>query len=161
MRYVPDSDILLRRDVESGGSPTMHAMHQRDGGPRHLRSATVEGSRTVEATVRVVIVDDHALTRDGLHALLSREPGVEVVGEASDADAATDLVAKLQPDVAIIAVGTDCADGFETTRSVTVEAGSTRVLVLTSRDSEDGLFEALRAGASGFLTKDADSAELV
>jgi DNA-binding NarL/FixJ family response regulator len=109
-------------------------------------------------TVRVLVVDDRALVRDGLQALLSREADVEVVGETSGPDEAVVLVASLRPDVAVI--GMNGAGCLRAIRRVTTEAPSTRVLVLTACESEEELFEALRAGASGFLTKDADVAEL-
>jgi DNA-binding NarL/FixJ family response regulator len=149
------------RTTQKGNGGMSVASATSIGGLRRLRPARLEGGFAAERSVRVVIVDDHALTRDGLHALLSREPDVEVVGETADAGAAIELVAAQQPDVAVIGIGTDRVDGFEATRRITVEAPSTRVLVLTTCESEEGLFEALRAGASGFLTKDADSTELV
>jgi DNA-binding NarL/FixJ family response regulator len=130
-----------------------------------LRPALMDGSPVqlcphIEATdaVRVLIVEDHALVRDGLHALLSREPDIEVVGSTLGPDEAIDLAASLRPDVAVI--GRNGAEGLRAILRVRAEAPATRVLVLTTCESEEELFEALRAGASGFLTKDSDIAEL-
>ncbi|MDQ3628769.1 MAG: response regulator transcription factor [Actinomycetota bacterium] len=112
-------------------------------------------------SVRVVVVDDQALIRAGLTALLSDEAGIDVVGEASDGTQALRTVRALRPDVVLMDVRMPGMDGLEATRRL-VEAGlPSRVLVLTTFDLDEYVFAALRAGASGFLLKDAPAEQLI
>jgi DNA-binding NarL/FixJ family response regulator len=110
--------------------------------------------------IRVVIVDDQGMVRAGFRSLLSTEPDIEVVGDAADGEAAIELVTRLQPDVTLMDIRMPVLDGIAATRRL-VEAGvPTKLLVLTTFDLDEYVYEALRAGASGFLLKDAPAEEL-
>lgn len=112
-------------------------------------------------TIRVVIADDQMMVRQGFTVLLDAEPGIEVVGQAVDGLDAVAKVAELTPDVVLMDIRMPGLGGIEATRRITGPAGSTvRVLVLTTFDLDEYVYEALRAGASGFLLKDASVAEL-
>jgi len=111
--------------------------------------------------VRVVVVDDQAMIRAGLTALLTDEPGIDVVAEASDGAQALRAARTFRPDVVLMDVRMPGMDGLEATRRL-VEAGSSaRVLMLTTFDLDEYVFGALRAGASGFLLKDAPADQLI
>lgn len=112
-------------------------------------------------TLTVVVVDDQPLVRAGLAALLSLEPDLEVVGEAADGAAGVDLCRTLRPDVVLMDVRMPVLDGVAATRRIVEERLPTRVLVLTTFDLDEHVYDALRAGAAGFLLKDADREELV
>jgi len=108
--------------------------------------------------IRVALADDQALVRTGFRLILQAEEGVEVVGEAENGAAAVRLVKETAPDVILMDVRMPVLDGIEATRRV---AGATRVLVLTTFDLDEVVFEAIRAGASGFLLKTSPADELV
>lgn len=109
----------------------------------------------------VLLVDDQALLRMGFRLVIESEPDLEVVGEASDGRVALDQVAALAPDVVVMDVRMPGMDGIEATRRVVAEHPGTRVLVLTTFDVDEYAFAALRAGASGFLLKNARPHDLV
>ncbi len=111
-------------------------------------------------TLRVLLVDDQALVRSGFAMILSVEEGIEVVGEAADGEQAVAAAAELRPDVVLMDVQMPVMDGVRATEKI-VAAGHGRVVVLTTFDRDDYLFDALRAGASGFLLKNADPDDLV
>ena len=111
--------------------------------------------------IRVLIADDQALVRTGFRLILSGEPGIEVVGEARDGAEAATLAAELAPDVVLMDVRMPGVDGIEATRRIVVDESSPRVLVLTTFDLDDIVYDALRAGASGFLLKDAPEERLL
>ncbi|MDX3064613.1 MULTISPECIES: response regulator transcription factor [Streptomyces] len=112
-------------------------------------------------TIRVLIADDQMMVRQGFTVLLNAEPGIEVVGQAVDGLDAVGKVAELAPDVVLMDIRMPRLGGIDATRSITGTPGSTvRVLVLTTFDLDEYVYEALRAGASGFLLKDASAAEL-
>jgi DNA-binding NarL/FixJ family response regulator len=112
-------------------------------------------------TIRVVVADDQGMVRTGLRSLLEGEPGIEVVGEAADGDEAVATIHRLRPDVALMDIRMPALDGIAATRQLVAEGMPTRVLVLTTFDLDEYVFEALRAGASGFLLKDATAEDLV
>lgn len=112
-------------------------------------------------SLRVVLADDQDLVRAGFRVILGTEPGIEVVGEAGDGLQAVSLVSSLQPDVVLMDVQMPRMDGLEATRQILSAGGVTRVVILTTFDREDYLFEALQAGASGFLLKNASPEDLV
>ncbi|MGH3376718.1 MAG: response regulator [Actinoallomurus sp.] len=106
--------------------------------------------------IRVVLADDQPLVRAGLRVLIADTADLEVVGEAGDGEEAVALVEALGPDVVVMDIRMPGMDGIEATRRITAAPGSrTRVLVLTTFDDDDYVYGALRAGASGFLVKDA------
>ena len=109
----------------------------------------------------VLVVDDQALLRLGFRLVLEAEDDLEVVGEAGDGRAAVDQVAALRPDVVLMDVRMPGMNGIEATEIVVARHPGTRVLILTTFDLDEYAFAALRAGASGFLLKDARPAELV
>lgn len=111
--------------------------------------------------IRLFIADDQGMVRRGLISLLSMEPGFEVVGEAGDGEAAVREITRLKPDVALIDIRMPVMDGIEAMRRLTAAGDPTRLLALTTFDLDEYVFESLRAGASGFLLKDATAEELV
>lgn len=111
--------------------------------------------------ISVVITDDQGMVRAGFRSLLGGEPDIKVVGEAADGETALRLVRQQRPDVVLMDIRMPVLDGLAATRRL-VELGiPSRVLVLTTFDQDEYVFEALRAGASGFLLKDATAEELV
>lgn len=118
------------------------------------------GSR---GAVRVLVVDDQALVRSGFSMLLGAADGIEVVGDAADGADAVHLAEELIPDVVLMDIRMPEVDGIEATRRITSKPtlAGVRVLVLTTFDLDEYVFEALRAGASGFLLKDTDPDELI
>lgn len=111
-------------------------------------------------SVRVLIADDQELVRTGLRMILDAQPGIEVVGEASDGVEAVALARDIRPDVCLMDIRMPRLDGIAATRQLVAEHPDTKVLVLTTYDLDEYVFSAIRAGASGFLTKDASSEEL-
>ncbi len=110
---------------------------------------------------RVVLVDDQEMVRAGFRLILDLEPDLEVVGEAADGKRALAVVAEHDPDVVLMDVRMPVLDGIETTRRLASARSRARVLVLTTFDLDDLVYEAMRAGASGFLLKDAPREQLV
>jgi DNA-binding NarL/FixJ family response regulator len=114
------------------------------------------------AATRCLIVDDQAMVREGFAAVLAAQPGLEVVGQAADGAEAVRQARQLQPDVVLMDVRMPVMDGLEAARQILGTGPATpRVLMLTTFDLDDYVYAALRAGASGFLLKDATAAELV
>lgn len=112
-------------------------------------------------SLRVVLADDQDLVRAGFRVILGTEPGIEVVGEAGDGAEVVSLVTSLRPDVVLMDVQMPRMDGLEATRQILSAGLGTQVVILTTFDREDYLFEALQAGASGFLLKNASPEDLV
>jgi DNA-binding NarL/FixJ family response regulator len=112
------------------------------------------------SAVRVVLADDQPLVRTGLRMILGAEDDLEVVGEAADGAEAIRVCSDARPDVVLMDVRMPGVDGIEATRAVTAGDDPPRVLVLTTFDLDDVVYEALRAGASGFLLKDAPEERL-
>jgi DNA-binding NarL/FixJ family response regulator len=113
--------------------------------------------------IRVVVADDQAMTRWGLRALLESEEGLEAAGEAADGQQAVELARRLRPDVVVMDLRMPAVDGVSATAQIASDPqlGETRVLVLTTYDDDELVFQALRAGASGYLLKDVEPDELV
>ncbi len=113
--------------------------------------------------IRVALADDQALVRAGFRALLDAEDDIEVVGEASEGDEAVRVARRERPDVMLMDIRMPGTDGLEATRAITGDErlGNVRIVILTTFDLDEYVFEALRIGASGFLVKDTDPAELV
>lgn len=111
--------------------------------------------------IRVLIVDDHAIVRRGIRALLATEPGIQVVGEAKDGREAIAGVERLTPDVVLMDLVMPGMDGLVAIRHISTQHPQMAVLVLTSFSGDDRVFPALRAGALGYLLKDSSPEELV
>jgi DNA-binding NarL/FixJ family response regulator len=111
-------------------------------------------------SVRVLLCDDQALVRDGFRMILSAEPDIEVVGEAGEGGQAVELAKRLLPQVVLMDVRMPGMDGIEATRRIVVSGLESRVLILTTFDLDEYVYEALRAGASGFLLKDVTARQL-
>jgi DNA-binding NarL/FixJ family response regulator len=108
----------------------------------------------------VLVADDQRVVRDGLATLLSLLPGIEVVGAAADGDEAVELVGRLSPDVVLMDLRMPRCDGVEATRRIREGYPQTEVVVLTTYTDDRSVIDALRAGARGFLTKDASAEEI-
>ena len=113
------------------------------------------------ASIRLIIVDNHTLFRQGLVSLLQSEPGFEVTGEASSGEEALHVVPELRPDVVLMDVKMPGIGGVEATRRLMESNPDTRVLMLTVSEEEESLFAAIQAGARGYILKNADAAELL
>jgi len=113
--------------------------------------------------IRVAVADDQALARLGLRVLLEAEDDIALVGEAADGRAALELVKRTRPDVVLMDIRMPVMDGIEALRAIAADPdlAGTRVVVITTFELDEYVFEALRAGASGFLIKDAEPAELL
>jgi DNA-binding NarL/FixJ family response regulator len=113
--------------------------------------------------IRVLLADDQALVRAGFRALLDAQADIEVVGEAGDGAEAVRLTRELVPDVVLMDIRMPGSDGLEATRLITADARLTdvRIVILSTFDLDEYVFEALRVGASGFLVKDTEPADLI
>ncbi len=112
-------------------------------------------------TLRILVAEDHPLFRKGVISLLSSVPDFEVVGEATSGGEAVTRATQLQPDVVLMDLQMPGGNGIEATRAIVHESPSIRVLVVTLFEDDDSVFMALRAGARGYVLKDADEEELV
>ncbi|WP_043639258.1 response regulator [Nonomuraea candida] len=110
--------------------------------------------------IRVLIADDQGMVRTGFTVFLSGQPDIEVVGEAANGREAVERAAALSPDVVLMDVRMPVMNGLEATRELMARQDAAKVLILTTFDLDDYVYEALRAGASGFLLKDASAAQL-
>ena len=113
--------------------------------------------------IRVVLVDDQVLVRAGLRALVDAEPGMTVVGEAGDGDAAVEAVRAEHPDVVLMDIRMPGTDGLAATQRISADPdlAGVHVVILTTFEEDDYVFEAIRGGAAGFLVKDTEPAELL
>jgi DNA-binding NarL/FixJ family response regulator len=111
--------------------------------------------------IRVLLVDDQALVRAGFRMILTAEPDIEVAGEAADGSEAVELANELLPDVVLMDVRMPGLDGIEATRRIVSDERSPRIVILTTFDLDEYVYEGLRAGASGFLLKDAPEEQLL
>lgn len=111
--------------------------------------------------IRVLVVDDHPLFRQGVRFALEAEPDMEVVGEAADGDHALEMAGRLEPDVVLCDVNIPAPDGVEITRSLKSLLPRTTVILMTAYDDDEQLFEAIRVGASAYFLKDLGPAELM
>lgn len=122
-------------------------------------SSTRDHHRQDEAA-RLLIIDDHALVRDGLKVMLSIEPDLEIVGEAANGKEALELCHSLRPNLALMDLRMAGMDGLSATRTIKLRYPEVSVLVLTAHENEEYMLEAIRAGASGYVLKDAPRQQL-
>src|SRR5512143_3770587 len=111
--------------------------------------------------IRVLLVDDHALFREGLAMIIAGQPDMEVIGEAGDGLEATVKAAELRPDLILMDIQMPGMDGIEAARRIKKEVPETVIVMLTVRDDEEKLFDAIKNGAQGYLLKQMHAAELV
>jgi DNA-binding NarL/FixJ family response regulator len=111
--------------------------------------------------IRVIVVDDHAIVRDGIRRLLESAEGIEVVATAADGSEAIEAVAAVKPDVVLMDLSMPGTDGVEATRRITADVPGVRVVVLTTFSDQRRILDALNAGASGYLLKDANPDEVI
>ncbi len=118
---------------------------------------------TINGMIRVVLADDQALVRTGFKVLLTPAPDIEVVGEAANGQQAVECARRMRADVILMDVRMPVLDGLEATRQIAADddLAGVRIVILTTYESDEYLIEALRAGASGFLTKDVDTDEVL
>ncbi|MDR5694796.1 MAG: response regulator transcription factor [Armatimonadota bacterium] len=116
---------------------------------------------STQQTIRTLVVDDHALFREGLVGILNAQPDFEVVGEAADGTEAVVKARELVPDLVLMDILLPGTNGLEATRLIKQELPATCIVVLTVRDDDEALFQAIRAGAQGYLLKTARSQELL
>jgi DNA-binding NarL/FixJ family response regulator len=116
---------------------------------------------TTDTPIRIVVADDHPVVRGGLVAMLRTIPGLDVVGEASDGDAAVHAVLEYRPDVILMDVRMPGKDGIEATRQIRELVPDCRVLIVTMYDDDATVFTAMQAGAQGYLLKDAEQDDIV
>lgn len=112
-------------------------------------------------TIRVLVADDQSMVRAGFRMLLSDEDGIEVVGEASNGLEAVDAVTRLQPNVVLMDIRMPELDGLEATRRILAADAAARILILTTFDLDEYVYDALRSGASGFVLKDDPPEQLI
>jgi NarL family two-component system response regulator LiaR len=117
--------------------------------------------QTNSGAIRVLVVDDHAIVRDGICALLATKPDIEVVGEAGNGRIAVSQAQSLQPDVILMDLMMPEMDGIEAIRRIVAQRPGVRILVLTSFAADDKVFPAIKSGAMGYLLKDSESETLV
>lgn len=111
--------------------------------------------------IRVVIVDDHPMMRDGLRHVLASQPDIDVVGEAADGRGALDVIRSTSPDVVLMDLQMPELDGVGALRALATDPGSPAVLVLTTYDTDADIFDAIDAGAAGYLLKDAPADQIL
>ncbi len=111
--------------------------------------------------IRVLLVDDHAMLRDGLRNILQMEPDITVAGEASDGESAVRQAEQLQPDVVLMDINLPGIDGIEATRRVRLASPGSSVIILSMHNADEFLFAAIREGAAGYLLKSLPSSEVV
>jgi DNA-binding NarL/FixJ family response regulator len=111
--------------------------------------------------IRIALVDDHALVRDGIRALLAVRPSFDVVGEAEDGPEALELCSRVAPDILLVDIGLKDMNGLELTRLLRVQHPEIKVLILSMYDNQEYIATSIRAGASGYVLKNAPSREIV
>jgi two-component system NarL family response regulator len=147
------------RRVEGGQSPLGSPLRPAEAGPlagtRQPSASRQGGQEAVTGdAIRVLIADDHALFRRGLEMVLEEEDGIELVGQASDGAEAVQIAGEAVPDIVLMDIRMPKTTGIEAARAMKEVAPTAKIVMLTISDEEEDLFEAIRAGASGYLLKD-------
>ena len=147
----------------AAGAPGAAASSNAAGTPVAATVPNAAGSSDAADPIRVLIADDQDLVRSGFRLILSSYDGIEVIGEARDGDQAASLAHRLRPDVVLMDIRMPRANGIEATRAIRSNPalGNVQVLILTTFDLDEYVYDALSAGASGFLLKDAEPDEIV
>lgn len=147
----------------AAGAPGAVASSNAAGTPGAATVPNAAGSSGAADPIRVLIADDQDLVRSGFRLILSSYDGIEVIGEARDGDQAASLAHRLRPDVVLMDIRMPRANGIEATRAIRSNPalGNVQVLILTTFDLDEYVYDALSAGASGFLLKDAEPDEIV
>jgi DNA-binding NarL/FixJ family response regulator/class 3 adenylate cyclase len=157
-----DRPVRIYQLTIAGHEAEFPALRTADAGATTLAERQDELAATrKDGAVRVMIVDDQALVRAGFRMILEAEPDLEVVGEAADGGEAVEESQKLRPDVVLMDVRMPEMDGIEATRRLLAAGPETKVVMLTTFDMDEYVYDALRAGASGFLLKDVPPEQLV
>ena len=112
-------------------------------------------------SIRILLADDHALVRDGIAKIISSHQDMEVIGQAGNGKDAIDLFTKLRPDIAIIDVSMPGMSGIETILEIRKRFANAQLMILSSHDHEEDIYQAIQAGASGYILKDAPASELI
>ena len=115
----------------------------------------------VEPPIRVLLVDDHPIVRNGIRSLMSRRRDIDIVGESEDGDSAVSMASQLDPDVVILDIGLPQMSGFEVARIMLGQNPHMRIIILTVYDNREYVIEALHIGAAGYLVKNCPSEDLV
>ncbi len=118
-------------------------------------------SQTTTSKIRVLLADDHAIVRQGVKLILMAEPDIEVVAEAEDGEQAVEMAKKLKPDVAVLDISMPGINGVEATRQIKAALPETHTLTLTMHSDDAYVFQLLKAGASGYVLKNAAATDLV
>ena len=139
-------------DADISGAPPAEAGSRRAG--RLPKGGPAGGGEAALEPIRALIVDDHALFRRGLEMVLESEPDIELVGQASDGEEAVRTAGESLPDVVLMDIRMPRSSGIEACRALKEVTPSAKIVMLTISDEEDDLFDAIRAGASGYLLKD-------
>ncbi len=127
-----------------------------------INSSALTGSGPLPKTIiRILLADDHTILRAGLKMMLNAEPDMEVIGEAQDGRQALEEALRLQPDIVLMDITMPDINGIEATRQIKKAMPEIKVLVLTMHENDEYVFQALRAGASGYMLKEAAATELV
>jgi two-component system NarL family response regulator len=143
-----------------------HSGHQREDlgavDPYHATQKRDQQAPVLDqATIRILVADDHPILREGLVALINRQAGMKVVAEAADGCEAVALFSRVVPDIAVIDLRMPAMNGIETLTAIRKTDPQARLIILTSFASDEDIYRALRAGARGYLVKDAPAEELV
>ncbi len=125
------------------------------------RRKSVTTRKPKSAVIKIVLADDHHVVRQGMAAIIATEPDLKIVGEACDGEQALTLYTTLQPDVLVLDLRMPVLDGFEVVKRLIAADPAARILVMTTYDTDEDIWRCLRAGAKGYLLKDASQPEII